>query len=65
MDDDAPGATSSSDGGISSLVTTRVYAAGICCAMEVPLVQGTLRRLPGVHSVSAPFPLASLSSCPG
>ena len=33
------------------LATTRVYAGGICCPMEVPLIERLLRPLPGVVQV--------------
>ncbi|KAL4424213.1 hypothetical protein ABPG75_001514 [Micractinium tetrahymenae] len=35
----------------AALRTTRVFAAGICCPMEVPLVHSVLGGMPGVHSV--------------
>ncbi|KAL4442750.1 hypothetical protein ABPG77_006744 [Micractinium sp. CCAP 211/92] len=37
--------------GTAALQTTRVFAAGICCPMEVPLVHSVLGGMPGVHSV--------------
>lgn len=33
---------------------TLVYAAGICCPMEVPLVERLLAQLPGVQQARAP-----------
>lgn len=33
--------------------TTRIYAAGICCPMEVPLVHSVLDGLPGVEQVGS------------
>ena len=33
------------------LCSTRIFAAGICCPMEAPLVHRVLESMPGVHSV--------------
>jgi copper chaperone CopZ len=33
------------------LCSTRIFAAGICCPMESPLVHRVLESMPGVHSV--------------
>ena len=40
-------------GGVETplLQTTRVFAAGICCPMETPLIHSILDAMPGVHSV--------------
>lgn len=35
------------------LQTTRIFAAGICCPMETPLVHSVLGCMPGVGNVSA------------
>lgn len=32
-------------------IETRIYAAGVCCPMEVPLVEKLLTPLPGVQKV--------------
>lgn len=37
--------------GSGPLATTRVYASGICCPMEVPLIERLLKPLPGVVQV--------------
>lgn len=39
------------DGVRSTDQTTRIYAAGICCPMEVPLIEGVLKDMPGVQQV--------------
>ena len=34
-----------------SLKTTKLYCGGICCPMEVPVIENCLKKLPGVRSV--------------
>lgn len=45
------------------LRTTRIFAAGICCPMEVPLVHSVLGGLPGVHSVEVSVMAQSVVVC--
>jgi Zn2+/Cd2+-exporting ATPase len=33
------------------VVTTRIYAGGVCCPMEIPVVDSVLSRLPGILEV--------------
>ena len=34
-----------------ALKTTKIYCGGICCPMEVPVIENCLKKLPGVRSV--------------
>jgi len=46
------GAGSGGGAAAGPLSVTKLYAAGICCPMEVPLVEKLLSPLPGVAKVS-------------
>lgn len=37
--------------GVSDASTIKIYAEGICCPMEVPVIEGCLNHMPGVISV--------------
>ena len=48
---DGAGRPSSSHIDDDALITTKIYCAGICCPMEVPVIENCLKKLHGVRHV--------------
>lgn len=46
---------------VESRSTTTIYAAGICCPMEVPLIESVLQAIPGVQSVDVTVMLKTVT----
>lgn len=61
----AAGVGAGSGGGAAAgpLAVTKIYAAGICCPMEVPLVEKLLSPLPGVAKVNQREALCCAKLC--